>query len=146
MTWTTGALTIRLSLPTTAWSVLTCKRFHLCLWRSVDFLFLFSHIDEFKSSDCVHFRAKFINPEWVELYKSRGYESPAHKLFMRATGTVNIRESVHDQSRCLTQHNFLFISKVLLADLLIYIPAVVLYCLYLTEGTAKKQVISSAGV
>ncbi|XP_003974451.3 dolichyl pyrophosphate Man9GlcNAc2 alpha-1,3-glucosyltransferase [Takifugu rubripes] len=58
--------------------------------------------------------AKFINPEWVELHKSRGYESPAHKLFMRTT--------------------------VLLADLLIYIPAVVLYCLYLTEGTARKQV------
>uniref|UniRef100_H3C235 Alpha-1,3-glucosyltransferase n=1 Tax=Tetraodon nigroviridis TaxID=99883 RepID=H3C235_TETNG len=60
------------------------------------------------------YAAKFINPEWVELHKSRGYESPAHKLFMRTT--------------------------VLLADLLIYIPAVVLYCLYLTEGTAKKQV------
>lgn len=49
-------------------------------------------------------------------------------------------------SRHLTQHNFLFIPKVLLADLLIYIPAVVFYCLYLTEGTAKKQVINSAAV
>uniref|UniRef100_A0A7N8XYL1 Alpha-1,3-glucosyltransferase n=1 Tax=Mastacembelus armatus TaxID=205130 RepID=A0A7N8XYL1_9TELE len=58
--------------------------------------------------------AKVINPEWVELHKSRGYESPAHKLFMRAT--------------------------VLLADLLIYIPAVVLYCLYLTDGSSKKKV------
>lgn len=36
-------------------------------------------------------RAKIINPEWVELHKSRGYESPAHKLFMRATGTVTMR-------------------------------------------------------
>ncbi|KAF3835373.1 hypothetical protein F7725_027931 [Dissostichus mawsoni] len=59
------------------------------------------------------FVAKTINPEWVELHKSRGYESPAHKLFMRAT--------------------------VLVADLLIYIPAVVLYCLYLTEGSSKKR-------
>ncbi|KAK2835237.1 hypothetical protein Q5P01_015721 [Channa striata] len=62
---------------------------------------------------CAHI-AKIINPEWVELHKSRGYESPAHKLFMRAT--------------------------VLVADLLIYIPAVVLYCLYLTDGSSKKKV------
>ncbi|XP_068175741.1 dolichyl pyrophosphate Man9GlcNAc2 alpha-1,3-glucosyltransferase [Antennarius striatus] len=58
--------------------------------------------------------AKIINPEWVELHKSRGYESPAHKLFMRTT--------------------------VLVADILIYIPAVVLYCLYLTDGSSKKKV------
>ncbi|KAF0041885.1 hypothetical protein F2P81_005417 [Scophthalmus maximus] len=60
------------------------------------------------------FIANKINPEWVELHTSRGYESPAHKLFMRAT--------------------------VLVADLLIYIPAVVLYCFYLTDGSAKKKV------
>ncbi|RXN35569.1 dolichyl pyrophosphate Man9 c2 alpha-1,3-glucosyltransferase [Labeo rohita] len=30
--------------------------------------------------------AKLLNPEWVELYASRGYESHSHKLFMRATG------------------------------------------------------------
>ncbi|KAG7514278.1 hypothetical protein JOB18_029633 [Solea senegalensis] len=58
--------------------------------------------------------AKMINPEWVELHKSRAYESPAHKLFMRAT--------------------------VLVADLLIYIPAVVLYCFYLTDGSSRKKV------
>uniref|UniRef100_A0A669BGL9 Alpha-1,3-glucosyltransferase n=1 Tax=Oreochromis niloticus TaxID=8128 RepID=A0A669BGL9_ORENI len=58
--------------------------------------------------------AKTINPEWVELHKSRGYESTQHKLFMRMT--------------------------VLVADLLIYIPAVVLYCLYLTDGSSKKKV------
>lgn len=126
-----------------------CLPVRVYIYVCGDLLILFyfiSHMDEFKSSDCVHFRAKFINPEWVELHKSRGYESPAHKLFMRTTGTVNIRESLHGQSRRLTQHNSLFIPKVLLADLLIYIPAVVLYCLYLTEGTAKKQVINSAGV
>lgn len=58
--------------------------------------------------------AKTINPEWVELHKSRGYESPQHKLFMRTT--------------------------VLVADLLIYIPAVVLYCLYLIDGSSRKKV------
>lgn len=57
--------------------------------------------------------AKIINPDWVELHTSRGYESPAHKLFMRAT--------------------------VLVADLLIYFPAVVVYCLYLTEGSSKRK-------
>ncbi|CAK6978385.1 dolichyl pyrophosphate Man9GlcNAc2 alpha-1%2C3-glucosyltransferase [Scomber scombrus] len=62
---------------------------------------------------CAHI-AKLINPEWVELHKSRGYESPEHKLFMRAT--------------------------VLVADLLIYIPAVVLYCFCLTDGSSKKKV------
>uniref|UniRef100_A0A3P9KME1 Alpha-1,3-glucosyltransferase n=1 Tax=Oryzias latipes TaxID=8090 RepID=A0A3P9KME1_ORYLA len=58
--------------------------------------------------------AKIINPEWVKLHKSRGYESPEHKLFMRTT--------------------------VLVADLLLFIPAVVLYCLYLTDGSSKKKV------
>uniref|UniRef100_G3NV34 Alpha-1,3-glucosyltransferase n=1 Tax=Gasterosteus aculeatus aculeatus TaxID=481459 RepID=G3NV34_GASAC len=58
--------------------------------------------------------AKSINPEWVELHKSRGYESPKHKLFMRAT--------------------------VLVADLILFIPAVVLYCLYLTDGSSRKKV------
>lgn len=58
--------------------------------------------------------AKMINPEWVKLHKSRGYESPAHKLFMRAT--------------------------VLVADLLIYIPAVILYCLHLSHGSPRKKV------
>ncbi|XP_012733523.2 dolichyl pyrophosphate Man9GlcNAc2 alpha-1,3-glucosyltransferase [Fundulus heteroclitus] len=58
--------------------------------------------------------ANIINPEWVELHRSRGYESPAHKLFMRTT--------------------------VLVTDVLIYIPAVVFYCLYLTGGSAKKRV------
>lgn len=58
--------------------------------------------------------ANIINPEWVELHRSRGYESPAHKLFMRST--------------------------VLVTDVLIYIPAVVLYCLYLIDGSAKRKV------
>lgn len=31
--------------------------------------------------------AKRINPKWVELNTSHGYESPDHKLFMRYTGT-----------------------------------------------------------
>jgi len=43
-------------------------------------------------------RAKIINPEWVELHRSRGYECPVHKLFMRTTGTVTLKnemENVH---------------------------------------------------
>uniref|UniRef100_H2M3G8 Alpha-1,3-glucosyltransferase n=1 Tax=Oryzias latipes TaxID=8090 RepID=H2M3G8_ORYLA len=58
--------------------------------------------------------ANIINPEWVKLHKSRGHESPEHKLFMRTT--------------------------VLVVDLLLFIPAVVLYCLYLTDGSSKKKV------
>ncbi|XP_027884523.1 dolichyl pyrophosphate Man9GlcNAc2 alpha-1,3-glucosyltransferase [Xiphophorus couchianus] len=58
--------------------------------------------------------ANILNPDWVELHRSRGYESPAHKLFMRTT--------------------------VLVTDVLIYIPAVVLCCLYLTDGSAKRRV------
>ncbi|XP_077441227.1 dolichyl pyrophosphate Man9GlcNAc2 alpha-1,3-glucosyltransferase [Vanacampus margaritifer] len=57
--------------------------------------------------------ANIINPEWVQLHKSRGYESATHKLFMRTT--------------------------VLVADFLIYIPAVVLYCLWLNYGTIKRK-------
>ncbi|CAI9544202.1 unnamed protein product, partial [Staurois parvus] len=59
--------------------------------------------------------ARAINPDWVALTSSRGYESPEHKLFMRAT--------------------------VLVADLLIYIPAVILYCSYLQE-TPKRRMAS----
>ncbi|KAG7487640.1 hypothetical protein MATL_G00025680 [Megalops atlanticus] len=61
---------------------------------------------------CAHV-AQLINPEWIELHKSRGYESPAHKLFMRAT--------------------------VIIADI-VYIPAVVLYCLYLSDGSSRRKV------
>ncbi|XP_037599047.1 dolichyl pyrophosphate Man9GlcNAc2 alpha-1,3-glucosyltransferase isoform X3 [Cebus imitator] len=58
--------------------------------------------------------AKFINADWIALHTSRGYESQAHKLFMRST--------------------------VLIADLLIYIPAVVLYCCCLKEISTKKKI------
>ncbi|XP_060775917.1 dolichyl pyrophosphate Man9GlcNAc2 alpha-1,3-glucosyltransferase [Neoarius graeffei] len=61
---------------------------------------------------CAHV-AKLINPAWVELRTSRGYESASHKLFMRAT--------------------------VLFSDILIYIPAVLLYCFYLNNGSYKKK-------
>nr|KAF6377140.1 ALG6 alpha-1,3-glucosyltransferase [Myotis myotis] len=61
--------------------------------------------------------AKVINPDWIALHTSRGYESQAHKLFMRAT--------------------------VLIADLLIYIPAVVLYCCCLKEMSTKKKVANA---
>ncbi|XP_048207425.1 dolichyl pyrophosphate Man9GlcNAc2 alpha-1,3-glucosyltransferase isoform X3 [Perognathus longimembris pacificus] len=61
--------------------------------------------------------AKFINPDWIALHVSRGYESQEHKLFMRTT--------------------------VLIADLLIYIPAVVLYCCCLKEISIKKKVANA---
>nr|BAE34254.1 unnamed protein product [Mus musculus] len=61
--------------------------------------------------------AKFINPDWVALHTSRGYESQAHKLFMRAT--------------------------VLAADLLIYVPAVLLYCYSLKEISPKRKIASA---
>ncbi|XP_013384169.1 dolichyl pyrophosphate Man9GlcNAc2 alpha-1,3-glucosyltransferase isoform X2 [Lingula anatina] len=48
--------------------------------------------------------AKFINPEWVALYSSRGVDNPTHKLFMRST--------------------------VLVADFLVFFPAVFAYFLY----------------
>ncbi|KAL1776492.1 dolichyl pyrophosphate Man9 c2 alpha-1,3-glucosyltransferase [Sigmodon hispidus] len=59
--------------------------------------------------------AEFINPDWVALHTSRGYESQAHKLFMRTT--------------------------VLVADLFIYIPAVLLYCYSLKETSPKRKVL-----
>ncbi|XP_073213561.1 dolichyl pyrophosphate Man9GlcNAc2 alpha-1,3-glucosyltransferase isoform X2 [Lepidochelys kempii] len=61
--------------------------------------------------------AKLINPDWIALHTSRGYESQPHKLFMRAT--------------------------VLIADLLVYIPAVILYCCCLKETSTKKKIASA---
>uniref|UniRef100_A0A8C8SRW6 Alpha-1,3-glucosyltransferase n=1 Tax=Pelusios castaneus TaxID=367368 RepID=A0A8C8SRW6_9SAUR len=61
--------------------------------------------------------AKLINPNWIALHASRGYESQPHKLFMRAT--------------------------VLVADLLVYIPAVIVYCYYLKETSTKKKISSA---
>ncbi|XP_029473336.1 dolichyl pyrophosphate Man9GlcNAc2 alpha-1,3-glucosyltransferase isoform X3 [Rhinatrema bivittatum] len=58
--------------------------------------------------------ANLINPDWVALNTSRGYESLPHKLFMRTT--------------------------VLIADLIAYIPAVVIYCFSLKETSANKKV------
>ncbi|NXL95558.1 ALG6 glucosyltransferase, partial [Alectura lathami] len=57
--------------------------------------------------------AGFINPDWIALHSSRGYESQSHKLFMRTT--------------------------VFVADLLVYIPAVILYCCSLKETSTKKK-------
>ncbi|XP_053104118.1 dolichyl pyrophosphate Man9GlcNAc2 alpha-1,3-glucosyltransferase isoform X2 [Hemicordylus capensis] len=61
--------------------------------------------------------AKLIDPSWIALHTSRGYESQPHKLFMRAT--------------------------VLVADLLVYIPAVILYCCCLKESSTKKKISSA---
>uniref|UniRef100_A0A6J0URR6 Alpha-1,3-glucosyltransferase n=2 Tax=Pogona vitticeps TaxID=103695 RepID=A0A6J0URR6_9SAUR len=61
--------------------------------------------------------AKLIDPNWIALHTSRGYESQRHKLFMRTT--------------------------VLVADLLVYIPAVILYCCYLKDTSTKKKISSA---
>ncbi|OCT82604.1 hypothetical protein XELAEV_18025133mg [Xenopus laevis] len=62
---------------------------------------------------CGHI-AHLLNPDWVALNTSQGYESLQHKLFMRAT--------------------------VLVADLIIYIPAVIVYCLCMREVPSKKRI------
>ncbi|XP_075472047.1 dolichyl pyrophosphate Man9GlcNAc2 alpha-1,3-glucosyltransferase [Ascaphus truei] len=64
---------------------------------------------------CAHI-AHLLNPDWVALNTSRGYESPQHKLFMRST--------------------------VLVADLVVYIPAVILYCFCLGEISSQKKMSS----
>lgn len=61
--------------------------------------------------------AKRINSAWVELRTSHGFESASHKLFMRTT--------------------------VLFADILIYFPAVILYCIYLNDGSSKRKVATA---
>nr|XP_008107537.1 PREDICTED: dolichyl pyrophosphate Man9GlcNAc2 alpha-1,3-glucosyltransferase isoform X2 [Anolis carolinensis] len=61
--------------------------------------------------------AHLIDPSWVALHTSHGYESQPHKLFMRTT--------------------------VLVADMLIYIPAVILYCCYLKDASNKKKISSA---
>ncbi|XP_030062756.1 dolichyl pyrophosphate Man9GlcNAc2 alpha-1,3-glucosyltransferase isoform X1 [Microcaecilia unicolor] len=58
--------------------------------------------------------ANLINPDWIALNTSHGYESPTHKLFMRTT--------------------------VFIADLIVYIPGLVLYCFCLKETSANKKV------
>ncbi|XP_056671008.1 dolichyl pyrophosphate Man9GlcNAc2 alpha-1,3-glucosyltransferase [Monodelphis domestica] len=63
------------------------------------------------------FVAELLDPAWVALHTSRGYESPGHKLFMRAT--------------------------VFVADLVIYVPAVVLYCYWLKEASSQKKIASA---
>ncbi|OCT84840.1 hypothetical protein XELAEV_18022997mg [Xenopus laevis] len=62
---------------------------------------------------CGHI-AHLLNPDWVALNTSQGYESFQHKLFMRTT--------------------------VLVADLIIYIPAVIVYCFCTREVSSKKRV------
>ncbi|XP_007957324.1 dolichyl pyrophosphate Man9GlcNAc2 alpha-1,3-glucosyltransferase [Orycteropus afer afer] len=61
--------------------------------------------------------AKLINPDWIALHTSRGYESHTHKLFMRTT--------------------------VFVADLLIYIPAVILYCCCLKETSTNGKIANA---
>ncbi|GCC35929.1 dolichyl pyrophosphate Man9GlcNAc2 alpha-1,3-glucosyltransferase isoform X1 [Chiloscyllium punctatum] len=59
--------------------------------------------------------AKSINPEWIALHTSRGFESLGHKIFMRAT--------------------------VFVADLAVYIPAILCY-IHHCEGPERKKISS----
>ncbi|XP_028857718.1 dolichyl pyrophosphate Man9GlcNAc2 alpha-1,3-glucosyltransferase isoform X2 [Denticeps clupeoides] len=93
---------------------IACPRYFNTTDNDLDYWGLdYPPLTAYHSLLCGHV-AKFINPAWVELYASRGFESTAHKLYMRAT--------------------------VLIADIFIYIPAVVSYCLYLVNGSVKKKV------
>nr|CDS31829.1 dolichyl pyrophosphate Man9GlcNAc2 [Hymenolepis microstoma] len=65
--------------------------------------------------------ARFLHPEWIELFKSRGYESDAHKSFMRLS--------------------------VLISDCLTYMLAAIFYCditVQLIKNGAKLSGISVA--
>lgn len=75
--------------------------------------------------------AQLINPQFVQLNASRGFESETHKLFMRYT--------------------------VLSADVLLFIPAIVLYYVYTrnngtvcrirrSQGVVRKQTAKANGV
>lgn len=67
------------------------------------------------------FIANKINPKWVALHTSRGYESPDHKLFMRYT--------------------------VLLADVAIYFPAVFVFSLYcLGRKSVLNKVLTAVAI
>jgi len=67
------------------------------------------------------FIANKINPNWVALKKSRGHESLEHKLFMRHT--------------------------VLIADVLVYIPAVLVFCFVcLGRKPALNKVLVAAAI
>nr|XP_054764087.1 dolichyl pyrophosphate Man9GlcNAc2 alpha-1,3-glucosyltransferase-like [Lytechinus pictus] len=61
-----------------------------------------------------------VNPDWVALEESRGHESPAHKLFMRYT--------------------------VLVADLLMYIPAVLAFFFWTVKDRSNVQLLSSLAI
>uniref|UniRef100_A0A671SMY2 Alpha-1,3-glucosyltransferase n=1 Tax=Sinocyclocheilus anshuiensis TaxID=1608454 RepID=A0A671SMY2_9TELE len=76
----------------------------------------YPHLTAYHSLACAYV-AKLLNPEWVELHASRVYESHSHKLFMRVT--------------------------VLFTDILIYIPAVLLYCFYFCDGSSKQKVATA---
>ena len=57
-------------------SILAISSLHVDYELSRDSLVLFF----------VCFRARQVDPAFVELYESRGIETPGHKMFMRATG------------------------------------------------------------
>ncbi|GAB5575143.1 dolichyl pyrophosphate Man9GlcNAc2 alpha-1 [Prionailurus iriomotensis] len=69
---------ITFNLPIKQWSILTVV---ITIYNIGDWII---HLLQPIIVFYVHM-AKFINPDWIALHTSRGYESQAHKLFMRTT-------------------------------------------------------------
>lgn len=90
MIWTTGDLITLLWQPITVWCVHMCKCcftwYIIHIFLTYQFSWTWLEDGDFDFVVCIFDRAKLLNPEWVELHASRGYESHTHKLFMRATG------------------------------------------------------------
>ncbi|KAK3706996.1 hypothetical protein QZH41_014083 [Actinostola sp. cb2023] len=66
------------------------------------------------------FIAHYISPSWIELHTSQGFESSQHKLFMRYTALV--------------------------ADVLVYFPAVIFFVLMCLPGRSRTNKVLIAGV
>jgi len=66
----------------------------------------------------IWFRGGWINPEWMALFTSRGSESAGLKAFMRAT--------------------------VLVSDLLVYFPAVLVFCYVFVKPEGRTSPLSAA--
>lgn len=144
MTWTTGALIILLWLPTTASSVHTCKG-SLKTKHIVIIIIIIIHL----SFDFGNFFQSQDNkprmggaPQIQRLWKS---STQAVYASYRYSNHAKWLHSVYvEQVWCFLPNILLMIFficlSVLLADLLVYFPAVTLYCLFLTDGSTRRKV------
>jgi len=104
---------ITLNLPVSEWYVNSTQN-DLLYW-GLDY----PPLTAYHSLLCGHV-AKWLNPEWVSLFTSRGYESQAHKLFMRYS--------------------------VLVVDILLYIPAVLWLLKITLANSSSTRQICAAGL